>query len=142
MKIKARGESRRITISFTPTTYTMLRDQSEKLGYSLAEIARRVIDNAVVSDVGRVTNAEDRDHLYEKICRLHEKRIKGLEKRIKGVQDHLDIKDQLIAQMQLGLEQYTEVITEQASSIETLQDALRERDGPFVVRDVVQEVDD
>ena len=79
MKIKSRGESRRVTISFTEETYAELRKQSDKLGYSLAEIARRVIDRGVVDDVVRVTQAEYREQLYEKICRLHERRIEGLQ---------------------------------------------------------------
>ena len=120
MKIKKRGNrqgpTHRITISFTQSTYEALCDQSEKLGYSLAEIARRVIDRGVVADVVRVTQAEDRERLYEKLCRLHEKQTKIL-------QDRLALKEQLIAQMERGLEMNAEIITEQARSIEFYEQA-------------------
>ena len=120
MKIKRRGNrqgpSHRITISFTEETYAELRKQSDKLDYSLAEIARRVVDRGVVADVVSVTKMEEYVQLSEKLRRSDEKRIKGL-------QEHLDLKDQLIAQMQRGLEEYTEIITEQARDIQFYEQA-------------------
>ena len=120
MKIKRRGNrqgpSHRITISFTEETYAELRKQSDKLDYSLAEIARRVVDRGVVADVVSVTKMEEYVQLSEKLRRSDEKRIEGL-------QEHLDLKDQLIAQMQRGLEEYTEIITEQARDIQFYEQA-------------------
>ena len=97
MKIKARGESRRITISFTPITYEALRDQSERLGYSIAEIARRVIDRGVLGEVVSATQAETKEELYGKLCRLHERRAKGLLEDIAIRDEDIAIRDQLIA---------------------------------------------
>ena len=48
MKIKARGESRRITMSFMPNTYEALRRESKKHDCSIAEITRQIIDRSIV----------------------------------------------------------------------------------------------
>ena len=146
MKIKRRGDrqgTHRITLSFSQDIYEALRDQSAKEdGYSIAGVARRVIDRALTCGlldadtptspqgalVVRGALLEQRHQLVDKLQQAHDKQIEGLQER-------LDIKDLLFAQMKRALEEYTEIITDQATTILTLQDALRELDGPFVVRD-------
>ena len=49
--------------------------------------------------------------LMEQYCQLSAKLSRSYEERIEGLIDHLDLKDQRIAQMQQGLEEYAETIT-------------------------------
>ena len=110
MRIKRRGKkqglSHRITLTFGQETYDELLMQSNKLGYSLAEIARRVIDRGVVGEVVSLTQAETKEELYEKLCRLHERRAKGLLEDIAIRDEDIAIRDQLIATQHQQLCEY------------------------------------
>ena len=65
------------------------------------------------------------EELVERRRQLSEKLHRSNEKRIEGLIEHLDLKEQLIAQMQKGLEDYAETITQQATDIEGYENALR-----------------
>ena len=118
MKIKARGASRRITISFTPTTYEALRKESEKLGYSVAEIARRVVDQGTIAEVVRATQHEHREQLHAKINQLHEKYIKLLRDRAENMHGWIaELRLDRTAQEKL-IKQQGELIKQQAEDIE------------------------
>ena len=118
MKIKARGESRRITMTFTKETYEALRDQSEKLGYSIAEIARRVVDQGALAEVVRVTQHEHREQLHANINQLHEKCIKLLRDRADNMHGWIaELRLDRTAQEEL-IKQQGELIKQQAEDIE------------------------
>ena len=130
MKITKRGSrqgTHRLMMSFSKATYEALRDQSAKEdGYSIAGVARRVIDRGVAAGL-LDANANDpnaqgavvvRGALLEQHFRLVDDLQRVHEKRMEGFQEHLDIKDRLIAQMQRALDMYTETIEEQARDIQ------------------------
>ena len=128
MQIKKSGDqpdtTHRITLSFSESTYEALRAQSETLGYSIAGVARQVIDRGLAAGLlyadtpspqgAAVVNAT----LMEQYCQLSAKLSRSYEERIEGLIDHLDLKDQRIAQMQQALEEYAETITKQVRDIE------------------------
>ena len=128
MKIKRRGDrpgpTHRITVSFTQSTFEALRDQSAKSGYSIAGEARQVIDRGVAAGLLYADTPSPqggvvvRGALLEQYYLLVEELQRAHEERIKGLTEHLAIKDRLIAQMQQGLEEYAETITQQARDIE------------------------
>ena len=128
MKIKKSGDrqgTHRITMSLSISTYEALRDQSAKEdGYSIAGVARRVIDRGVAAGLldadtptrtqgALVVHAALREQYYQ----LVDKQQQAHDKQIEGLQERLDIKDLLFAQMKRALEQSTEVITDQAMTI-------------------------
>ena len=133
MKIKRRGDrpgtTRRITMSFTQSTYEALRDQSAKSGYSIAGVARRVIDRGVAAGLLDADTPSPqgavvvRGALLEQYYQLVAELQRSHEKRIEGLTEHLAIKDRLIAQMHRGLDDYTEIITEQARDIQFYEQA-------------------
>ena len=136
------GPKHRMWITLALPTVEALRTQSEKLGYSVSALAQQVIDRGVAAglldadvpspkgaDVVRVTKAE---HFYKEMCRLHEKTHEIVDFRIQLLKDRLDLKEQMIAQMQQGLEEYAETITQQARDIEGYEHALIEAAGPTV----------
>ena len=133
MKIKRRGDrpgtTRRITMSFTQSTYEALRDQSAKSGYSIAGVARRVIDRGVAAGLLDADTPSPqgavvvRGALLEQYYQLIAELQRSHEKRIEGLTEHLAIKDRLIAQMHRGLDDYTEIITEQARDIQFYEQA-------------------
>ena len=128
MKIERRGDrqgTHRITISFSQDTYEALRDQSAKEdGYSIGGVARRVIDRGVAAGL---LNAETpnlqgtvvvHDSLLEDFYHLVEKLKRADDKRLEGLTERLAINEQLISQMKRALEMNSEVITEQAATIQ------------------------
>ena len=64
-----------------------------------------------------------RGALLEQYYQLVEELQRSHEKRIEGLTEHLAIKDRLIAQMQRGLEEYSETITQQARDIQFYEQA-------------------
>ena len=146
MKIKRRGDrpgpTHRITMSFTQSTYEALRDQSAKSGYSIAGVARRVIDRGVAAGL---LDANDpnvqgavvvRGALLEQYYQLVDDLQRSHEKRIEGLTEQLAIKDRLIAQMKRGLDDYTEIITEQAADLQFFERERSAKEQPFGVTDV------
>ena len=126
---KRGGPTHKLWITMKKPSFEMLEAQSEKLGYSISFLAQQVIDRGLAAglgvadtpspngaDVVRVTQMEHYFQLVEELQRVHKERIEGLI-------EHLDLKDQLIAQMQRGLELYTETITDQARDLQFYQQA-------------------
>ena len=159
MKITRREDQQgthRMSMSFSQATYEALRAKSEKQpGYSIAGAARQVIERGVAAGLlyseTPSSEVEDLVKLYqsERLVQLHEELhqeavgiIKSKGEIIKLLENRLDTKDKQYAQLIQVLENHTKIITDQASSIETLQDALRQLDGPFVVRDVAPDVEE
>ena len=133
MKIKRRGYrqgTHRITISFSQATYEALRDQSAKEdGYSVGGVARRVIDRGI--GVG-LLNAEAaslertiivHDALLEDFHQIVANLKRADDKQIEGLNERLVVNEQLIAQMKRALEMNSEVITEQAATIQFYEQA-------------------
>ena len=121
------GPIHRISMSFSHGTYQALHAQSKRLGYSIAGVARQVVDRAMAAglldkdipsphgaDVVRVTQDEHREHLNAEISRLHEKHIDIL-------QDRLDLKEQRIAQLQQVLDMNALTITELSGDLQFYQ---------------------
>ena len=133
MKIKRRGDrpgpTHRITMSFTQSTYEALRDQSTKSGYSIAGVARQVIDRGVAAGLLDADTPSPqgavvvRGALLEQYYQLLKELQRSHEKRIEGLTEHLAIKDRLIAQMHRGLDDYTETITQQTRDIQFYEQA-------------------
>lgn len=134
MKIKRRGDrpgpTHRLMLSFSQSTYEALRDQSAKEdGYSIAGVARRVIDRGLAAGLldANDPNAQGavvvRGALLEQYYQLVDDLQRSHEKRIEGLTEHLAIKDRLIAQMKRGLDMYTETIEEQARDIQFYEQA-------------------
>ena len=126
------GTTRRISMSFTESTYKALRAAGKKRGYSIAGVARQVIDRAIgvglLSSSTPPSKVEDLVKLYqsESVVQVYEELRLLMQENIDLLLKELALKDQLIAQKQQRVKEYTETITNQASSIEALLDALRE----------------
>ena len=103
MQIKKRGNrqgaSHRVSMSFEKSTYEALRRESEKHGYSIAEITRQVIDRSIVygllsdekkplPDAALDRNAEMQH--YTLLASKKEKLIKVLRETIAVQSGHLD----------------------------------------------------
>ena len=114
-------------MSFTKSTYEALRRESEKHGYSIAEITRRVIDRGVGAGllhsetphkkgtaVVRLTHFREYADMAQETIRLNRAQIKILDDRLKVALKFTD-------QQQRLLEEYSELITEQARDIELLR---------------------
>ena len=132
MTIKRRGKRQvgpihRISVRFPKTLYEALSDASEHLGYSISEIARRVIDRGVGAGliysttphkkgtaVVRVTHFREYADMAQETIRLNEAQIKILA-------DRLTVAHKFTDQQQRLIEEYAEVITEQASDLELLR---------------------
>ena len=140
MKIERRGNrqgpTHRITMSFTQSTYEALRAQSEKLGYSIAGIARQVIDRGVAAGllsadtpstqgaaVVRVTQDERYRQLQDEQVRLLERIVQQKDEQIEILHDRLDLNVQMVSHLHRGLDDYTEIITQQARDIEFYEHA-------------------
>ena len=146
MKIKKSGDrpgaTQRITMSFSQSTYKALREKSAKQpGYSIAGVARQVIERGMAAGLLNAetpsSKVEDLVKMYqsERLAEVYEELRLAMQENIDLLLKRIALQDDLISRKQQRFEEYAETITEQASSIETLQDALRELDGPFVVRD-------
>ena len=147
MKIEKSGDrpgaTQRITISFSASTYEALRAKSEKEpGYSIAGVARQVIGRAMAAGLLYAetpsSKVEDLLKMYqsERLAEVYEELRLAMQENIDLLLKEIALKDQLIAEKQQRCEKYAETITEQASAIEVMQNALRVLDGTFVVRDV------
>ena len=141
------GPKHRMWITLALPTVEALRTQSEKIGYSVSALAQQVIDRGVAAgllyadtpspqgeDVVRVTQAEHYYQLSEELVRLQEDHIKIL-------QDRVDLKEQMIAHMQQGLEDYAETITQQARDIDGYEHARIEAADGVALSDVRQELE-
>ena len=92
MKIKKRSNrqepSHRMTISFSQATYETFRIQSMELGYSVAEIARRVITQGVAAGlltsrkpnpvVASIIQSQEHHRRFEKLRLVQEQEEKNL----------------------------------------------------------------
>ena len=123
------GPKHRIYITLALPTVEALRAEGEKLGYSISALAQRVIDRGVAAGllygdtpstqgavVVSTTLMEEYIQLSETLRRLDKERIEGLH-------EHLKINDQMISHLQQGLDDYTEIITEQARTIQFYEQA-------------------
>ena len=148
------GPKHRIYITLALPTFEALRAEGEKLGYSVSALAQRVIDRGVAAgllygdtpspkgeNVVRVTKAERFDQLNKELDRLHDEHTKLLKGRIEILHDCLDLKEQMIAQMQQGLEEYAETITQQARDIDGSEHARIEAAGPVAHADDAERLD-
>ena len=127
MKITRRENQQgthRMSVSFSRATHEALRSASAKSGCSVAAAARKALEGAVAAgllDADTPTSSQGaivvRAALLEQYYQLVDKLQQTHEKQIEGLQERLDIKDLLFAQMKGALEEYTEVITEQATTI-------------------------
>ena len=143
------GPTHRVYVTLTLSIVEALRTEGEKRGYSVSALAQLLIERAMGAGLlyAETPSSKEKDlaKLYQKerLVQLHEelhqeavKTIKLKGEITKVLEDQLDTRNKQYAQLIQVLENHTQIITEQASSIETLQNALRELDGPFVVRDV------
>ena len=128
---KREGPTHRLWVTMAKTSFDALHEESEKLGLSIGALARQLIDRGVLAgllyadtpspqgaDVVRVTQDERYRQLQDEQVRLLERIVQQGEEQIKLLHDRLDLKDQRIAQMQHGLEDYAETIMRQAKEIE------------------------
>ena len=121
---KREGPTHRLGVTMSQASYDMLQAKSEKNGLTIAALVRQVIDRSVAAgllDADTPSSPQGavvvRGALLEQYYQLVEKLQRSHEKETEGLTEHLAIKDQLLAQMQRGLEEYTKVITEQAATI-------------------------
>ena len=126
---KREGPTHRLGVTMSQASYDMLQAKSEKNGLTIAALVRQVVDRSVAAGLLDADTPSPqgsvvvRGALLEQYYQLVEKLQRSHEKEIEGLTEHLAIKDQLLAQMQRGLEEYTEVITEQAATIQVYEQA-------------------
>ena len=136
------GPKQRIYITLALPTIEALRAQGEKLGYSVSALAEQVIDRGVAAGLLDADTPSPqgavvvRGALLEQYYQLVEELQRSHEKRIEGLTEHLAIKDRLIAQMKRGLDDYTEIITEQAADLQFFERERSAKEQPFGVTDV------
>ena len=131
MKTKKRGKQQgpthRITMTFPRNLFEALSDASEAYGYSISEIARRVIDRGVGAGllhsetphkkgtaVVRLTHFREYADMALETVRLNQAQIKILE-------DRLTLADKVAVQQAQRLLESSEVITELARDLELLR---------------------
>ena len=137
---KQGGPTHRMWVVFKKSTHAAIAKRSKETGYAVGSVVRTLVESAVFAGLLRsptptkkgedavkhLTEIEQYIHEGDQLVRSQSRTIEALHKRN--------------ANTLKALEHYGSVITDQATTIVVLQDALRELDGPFVVRDVV--VDD
>ena len=114
-------------MTFPRNLFEALSDASEHYGYSISEMARRVIDRGVGAGllhtetphkkgtaVVRLTHFQEYADMARETIRLNEAQLKIL-------QDRLVLADKVAVQQAQLLGEYSEVITEQARDIELLR---------------------
>ena len=129
------GPKHRMWITMAQPSIEALRAQSEKLGYSVSALAQLVIDRGVVAGLLYADTPSPQGAavvsvtLMEKYVQLSEKLRRSDAERIEGLIEHLDLKEQRIAQMQRVLEEYAETITQQAREIQSYEHGVIEEDA-------------
>ena len=129
------GTTRRISMSFTESTYEALRDQSAKSGYSIAGVARQLIDRAVAAGLLSAetpsSKVEDLVKMYrfERLVETYEELRLEMQLNIDLLLRKIDIYERRNGQMQQKFEEYAETITEQARDIQFYEQA-RVADAP------------
>ena len=124
---KRQGPTHRITITFPRNLFEALSDASDHYGYSISEIARRVIDRGVGAGllhaetphkkgtaVVRLTHFREYSDMARETVRLYEAQIKIFE-------DRLRLADKLAGLQAQRLLESSEVITELARDLELLR---------------------
>ena len=123
------GPKQRIYVTLALPTIEALRAQGEKLGYSVSALAEQVIDRGVAAGLLYAENPSPHGAavvsatLAGQYTRLAEQLFRSYKVQLKILHGDLDLKDQLIAQMQRGLEEYAETITQQARDIQFYEQA-------------------
>ena len=118
------GPKHRLWITLEQDTFVALQARGEKLGFSISALVQRVVIRGVaaglIDDPSPSLN-EQYYQLTEELGRLQEDHIKILE-------DRVDLKEQMIVQMQQGLE-------EQGAEIRAYELASLEAAGPVAHAD-------
>ena len=131
MKTKRRGKQQgpthRITMTFPENLFQVMSDASDHYGYSISEMARRVIDRGVGAgllhaetphkkgtSVIRLTDFREYADAARETLRLNEAQLKILEDRLK-------LADKVAVQQAKRLLESSEVITEMARDLELLR---------------------
>ena len=109
---------RRLTVSFPEDLFQVLSEASAKRGFSISEIARQALDRAV--DIGLFDDENPNQQRglvvsmtqFTQYCDITDEltRLNGEQQKI--LHGHLKLKDQVIDQMRLRLEESTAVIIE------------------------------
>ena len=144
-RVKRAGPTHRVYVTLTLPTVEALRAEGAKRGYSISALVQQVIERGMAAGLLYAetpsSKVEDLVKLYqsERLAEVYEELRLAMQENIDLSLKEIALQGDLIAQKQQGLEMYAETITDQAQTIAVLQDALRELDGPFVVRDAGQD---
>ena len=109
------GPKHRMWITIEKDTFVELQASGEKLGYSISALVQRVVVRGIAAgliDDPSPTLNEQYYQLTEELCRSQKDHIEIL-------QDRIDLKEQMIAHMQRGLEeQGAEILAYERASLE------------------------
>ena len=123
------GTTRRISMSFTESTYEALRAAGKKSGYSIAGVARQVIDRALAAGLLYTetpsSKVEDLVKMYrsEKLVQVHEELRLAMQENIDLLLKTIDVYERRDDHKQQMLNEYALTITEQARDIQFYEHA-------------------